>query len=282
MSDNLCLSGIEIVVVICSYGRNELTFQAVRDLGDPAIACRVLVVDNQGTVNLPSSENVEVIRPGSNLGWARGSNLGIRTALSHKTVSAVVLLNNDVRLSRGFVDGLYEAWELTRASVVAPVYDHNWPQQRVEHHGIARDYDPTPVDRMVPFVDGTCMLIPRTTIHSVGLLDEVYWPKWGWGCDKDFCLRARAAGGQVVVTERAYLSHSARGTAALMPGFSELNAQIENDRGMELKWGKDWRELLYNGFEQYPRSGLVQDKLASVKDPGTSAISVDPQGDLAG
>ena len=68
MSDNLCLSGIEIVVVICSYGRNELTFQAVRDVGDPAIACRVLVVDNQGTVNLPSSENVGVIRPGSNLG----------------------------------------------------------------------------------------------------------------------------------------------------------------------------------------------------------------------
>jgi hypothetical protein len=81
----------------------------------------------------------------------------------------------------------------------------------------------------------------------------------------------------VVVTERAYLSHSARGTAALMPGFSELNAEIENDCGMELKWGKDWRELLHNGFEQYPRSGLVQDKLASVKDPGTSAISVDPQ-----
>jgi hypothetical protein len=54
MSDNLCLNGIEIVVVICSYGRNELTFQALRDFGDPAIACRVLVVDNQGTINLPS------------------------------------------------------------------------------------------------------------------------------------------------------------------------------------------------------------------------------------
>jgi hypothetical protein len=62
-----------------------------------------------------------------------------------------------------------------------------------------------------------------------------------------------------------------------MPGFSELNAEIENDRGMELKWGEDWRELLYYGFEQHSRTGLAQEKLASIKDSGNSAISLDPQ-----
>jgi GT2 family glycosyltransferase len=268
---------IEVAVVICSYGRDELTLRVIRDLGDPAVACGVVVVDNQGSLNLRSLENVRVFRQTSNLGWTRGSNLGIRHAMSHGSVKYVVLLNNDVRLSHGFVDGLYDAARLTGASVVAPVYDHNWPHQRVILDGPAADYRSNPVDNEAPFVDGTCMLIPRTTIQSVGLLDEVHWPEWGWGCDKDFCLRARGGGGRVVVTERAYLSHSARGTAAQMPGFSELAAELENDKGMEQKWGDDWRQLLYAGFEDYPRTGLVQDQLAAKTRRVKDDSAVDPK-----
>jgi GT2 family glycosyltransferase len=252
-----------VAVVICAYGRDELTLRAVRDLGTPSIACRIVVVDNQGSLTLPETETIQVLRQSTNLGWTRGSNLGLRHALLDPSVQYVILLNNDVRLSPGFVDGLCDAARQTSAGVIAPVYDHNWPHQRVVHDAPAADYRPQPLDRQVPFVDGTCMLLPRATIQAVGLLDETHWPRWGWGCDKDFCLRARRTGKQVVVTERAYLSHLARGTVRQIPGFSELAAELENDQGMDLKWGSGWRQILYAGFEEYSMTGLVQDKLAT-------------------
>jgi GT2 family glycosyltransferase len=183
------------------------------------------------------------------------------TAMANTDAEAVVLLNNDVRLSPGFVDGLYDAWQHTKGAIVGPVYDHNWPHQRVEFHGPAGGYVPAPCERRVPFVDGTCMLVSRRTVEAVGLLDVEHWPAWSWGCDKDYCLRAREAGGHVFVTTRAYLSHFARATVGSMPGFSDTAAERENDAGMIAKWGCDWRDRLYKGFDHYAREGLVQQRL---------------------
>jgi hypothetical protein len=165
---------------------------------------------------------------------------------------AYILLNNDVRLSPGFLSGLLGAWRRTGAALVGPVYDRNWPQQRIVYTGPAADYRPQPSERPVPFADGTCLLIPHSTLRAAGLIDEQTWPRHGWGCDKDYALRVRFAGGRVHVTERAYLNHLGRRTAAAQPGYDEVDAEAENDAGMAAKWGPEWRELLYAGFPDTP------------------------------
>lgn len=248
-------------VVICAYGQEELTRTTLEDIGRPRVEHVICVVDNGGTFSAPEFESVEVLRPGRNLGWARGSNYGVQALMADRRVDAFVLLNNDVRLSRAFIDGLYEAWRETGGSVVAPVYDHNWPQQRIDFGGRPAQYVPTPGERLVPFVDGTCMLVTRRSVEVIGYLDEECWPEWSWGCDKDFCLRIRESGGSIFVTTRAYLAHAARGTAASMPDFSEERAERENDAGMVAKWGASWRDRLYDGFDEYTREGLVQCRL---------------------
>jgi GT2 family glycosyltransferase len=251
----------EVAVIICSYGREDLTCQVIADLECSKTSYRVCVVDNRGSFVDEPGSGIQVLRPGTNLGWARGSNLGLRHMISETNAASYVLLNNDVRLSRGFVHGLHSASQRTAGGVIAPVYDHNWPQQRVTYAGSPSAYRSKTVDRRVPFVDGTCMFIGRCTIEEVGFLDEVSWPDWGWGCDKDYCLRVRAAGLGIVVTEGSFLSHLGRGTAATIPGFSEAQAEAENDAGMATKWGESWRELLYSGFEGCDRIGLVQSRL---------------------
>ena len=254
---------IDIAVIICAYGQDELTRQTLVDLEQSTVRHMVCVVDNKGSFRARERHTVRVIRPLVNLGWTRGSNLGVHSMMSYTDAQVFILLNNDVRLSHGFVDGLYEAWQHTGGAIIGPTYDHNWPQQNIEFNGPASEYPPSQVDRLVPFVDGTCMLIDRQTFDAVGFLDEDHWPKWGWGCDKDFCFRARAGGGSVYVTERSYLSHSARGTVAFMPDFSEAKAEAENDQGMTVKWGPQWRDRLYDGFDSCSRVGLVQKRFGA-------------------
>lgn len=246
-------------VIVPAYGQHHLTRAVLQDLRDDGYPCAVYIVDNGGDYRATGEEYV--LRPGANLRWAGGCNLGLITAQQHGH-AGYVLLNNDVRLSHGFLLRLLEAWRDTGAALVGPVYDHNWPQQRVSYAGPASEYRPRKLDRAVPFTDGTCMFIPHRTLLQVGLLDERTWPRYGWGCDKDYALRVREASGTVWVTERAYLNHLGRQTAAKAIWYSEQEAEAENDAGMAAKWGPAWKDLLYAGFDSTPREGVVQHRIA--------------------
>jgi GT2 family glycosyltransferase len=93
------------------------------------------------------------------------------------------------------------------------------------------------------------------------MLDERTWPRYGWGCDKDYALRVRQDGGEVRATERAYLNHLGRKTAAKAQWYDEREAEEENNTGMSAKWGPGWRDTLYAGFDGLARDGIVQLRL---------------------
>jgi GT2 family glycosyltransferase len=254
-----------VAIVIPIFGRHDLTRTVLTDLTREEGRFDIWLVDNQGSFE-PGGVPVEVVRPGVNLGWSRGCNFGVSVAWKGK-YRAFILLNNDVRLSPSFVGGLINAADVTGGDVIGPLYDHNWPHQRGSYRGNAGAYVGRACDFLAPFVDGTCMLIRRSVFEKVGFLDEGHWPRYGWGCDKDFALRVRGAGGSVWITERSYLNHLARQTVKEFSGFSEAEAERENDLGMLRKWGSDWRELLYRGFQNVPRLGLVQEQLAGDSTP---------------
>jgi GT2 family glycosyltransferase len=218
----------------------------------------VYVVDNAGDYQ-PAGEEY-VLRQDRNLHWAGGLNAGLLIA-QDQGHPCYVLLNNDVHLSAGFLTGLIDAWQHTRAELIGPAYDRNWPQQRTAYTGPATAYRPVAREREVPFLDGTCLLVPHDTLRTVGLIDQTTWPAYGWGCDKDYALRVRAAGGRVLVTERAYLNHLGRQTAATAPWYDEADAETENNTGMTTKWGPGWPAQLYHGFDHVPRAGLAQLRL---------------------
>jgi GT2 family glycosyltransferase len=250
-----------IAVVIPAYGKHFLTRQVIEDLGRGA-TWDIFIIDNGGDFSYGSNIGaVSIMRPGRNLGWAGGCNFGIDAALS-LGYDSFMLLNNDVRLSSAFVHSMADAYSAVGGAVLGPTYDHNWPHQRTEYLGPADQYMPRRVEREVPFIDGTCMMVSRGAISEVGLLDERTWPRHGWGCDKDYCLRVRSVGGLVWVTERAYLNHLGRQTAMEQAGYSEDDAERENNEGMTRKWGPEWRDKLYGGFPHISRLGTVQDRVS--------------------
>lgn len=229
-----------LLVVVPVYGEAEVTHALLADLARERDIADVVIVDNKG--DYPSAGWEQVLRPDTNLGWAGGTNHGTSAARADAHVG-FVWLNNDTRLSAGFLAGLHKAARRTRAALVAPVYDCYWLHQRVEGRPSPQEYVPHAVHRDAVFVDGTCMYVPASTIDDHGLLDAEAFAPLGWGAEVDYGLRLRAAGARVVVTRAAFLHHERAVTAqAIYDDYDSYLADAYPAMldGLEAKWG-DWQ-----------------------------------------
>jgi len=193
------------------------------------------VVDNgstDGTVEFIKRHfpHVEVIVNSCNLGFAAGSNIGIRYAIAKKA-DYIFLLNNDTLVSPDCIDNLVaQAHTLPNAGILTPkiVYAENSNQiwfagswchpLTLDATGFGRcksyqiqDCEPQPVD----YIFGTAMLIRREVVERIGLFDESFFMYYE---DMDFCLRARAAGYKLYYVPTAIVQHHvAASTSTLIP-----------------------------------------------------------------
>jgi len=181
--------------------------QSLKRLRYPNVA--TLVVDNGSAA--PEAGRIEasalataVLRNPENLGFAAGSNAGIRYALEGGA-AYVWLLNNDTVVDPHCLDALVSAGESDdRIGLLSPVlYDYE-PPHAVQYAGTLVDL---PGGRLQKFTAldqpaahrhegrlalwGTALLIKRRVVERVGLLDERYF---AYVEDMDFCVRAMAAG----------------------------------------------------------------------------------------
>lgn len=233
-----------ILVVIPVHGEQAMTHAVLEDLGREPEPIDLTVVDNRGDYERHAHETV--LRPEGNLGWAAGTNHGTAETMTPDH-EAVVWLNNDTRLSGGFIGGLVRCWRETGAGLVGPTYDCYWHHQRVRRPVDVGLYQPKARHYAAPFVDGTCMFVPSTTLDAVGLLDSETFAPVGYGADFDYSLRVRASGGSAVVTGLSYLHHEKQVTAKSMygDGMAEYGARGDSAMvaGMAAKWGDGWWQL---------------------------------------
>src|SRR5438876_6137302 len=194
----------KLLVVVPTHGHHEMTHELVGDLTRESGLADIVIVDNAG--DYPPVNGEDVLRPLSNLGWAGGTNLGTLERRRPEHVG-FVWLNNDTRLSTGFLAGLFQCWRATGAGLVAPLYDCYWVHQRPRRTPPVDEYRPKSVHFRSQFVDGTCMFVPASTIDAIGLLDAETFAPIGWGADIDYGFRVRAAGLDVRVTGLSYLHH---------------------------------------------------------------------------
>ncbi len=243
------------LLAVPAYGSPELTDAVLRDLvrDDPLLAddLRPVVVDNQGDYVLPGwSAGVELVRTGENLRWIGTANWAFDVARAAGD-DVVVLLNNDTRLSRGFVRALVGAVE-GDVGAAAACYDDFWLHQRAVHvPASAEAYVGRPVVRDVPFCDGTAIAFSVRAVAEVGALDTVTFPQHGYGADVDWALRARQAGWRCVVTEAAYVHHLRRVTMTRVGRTAEDN-RAEILTGLDARWGDTWRALAGLGPGAFP------------------------------
>jgi GT2 family glycosyltransferase len=245
---------VSLLITVPVYGQHDLTHALVQDLEREG--AEYLILDNGG--DYPALGNERIVRPGSNLGWAGGSDRGFRIAFS-EGYSHAMTLNNDTRISKGFVEALVDQRLPDDAGIVAPVIDHGFPSAESEEKPDAADYSPIQRYRRVPVIEGTALVLSRTCWQAIGGLDLQTFRRYGWGVDLDLALRARDAGFALYVTELAYINHFGHKTAVASFGRRryEWRANYEKVRGLRDLHGRRWRR-------RFPRGSWVRPMLGNV------------------
>lgn len=197
--------------------------KAIRDAGETA---RIIVVDdgvdfNQWPEPMGRVQLVDGVKP---FVFSRNCNIGIRAAGDDD----VILLNDDALLRdrRGFT-ALSELFDFNaRFGIVGAVTNlTGQPLQQPRGVGL----------RQVPHIAFVCVYIPRSTINTVGMLDERYCIDYGCD-DRDYCEAVNRAGLKVGVYDFCFVDHgslksSFRGDPRAPGDFRE------NYKLLMAKWG---------------------------------------------
>jgi GT2 family glycosyltransferase len=179
---------------------------------------RVIVVDNDSTDDSVSRIRqrfpmVELVETGKNLGFAGGCNAGIARSLA-EGADYVWLLNNDTTVDPGALQALVDKGRSDSriGGVGSAIYSAEVPE-RLEAWGGGRVnfwlgrsmHFVKPVgDETIQFITGASLLLSRTVIQALGVLDDAFFMYWE---DADYCFRLREAGWRLAVSGQSKVWH---------------------------------------------------------------------------
>jgi GT2 family glycosyltransferase len=242
----------ELSIVIVTWNVCDYLKDCLRSLIDTGVSkwAEVIVVDNNSaddTARMVRSEFpfVHLIESGSNLGFSRGNNLGIR----HASGEFLLLLNPDTLVHPGAIDGMLQfaighpdvgavgCRQMDRqgktcfeAAVNFPTVwnvacDYfklakMFPRSRLFNHRLMGYWDHED-SRQVAGIPGSAMLLRRDAIDQVGWLDD----SMHYAEDMDLCLRLRRGGWRVYYLASASIVHYG-GESSRRDGNPALRYQI--------------------------------------------------------
>ena len=228
---------VDVSIVIVSFNARDDLERCLGSLHatPPAVPHEIVVVDNASTDGSAGAarryKGVRLIEAGSNLGFARATNIGIRASAG----TNLLLLNSDTIVPPHAIDRLVD--ELQRHPVVAVVGPRlvdadgraelsfgrmigpfNELRQKILVQGQARRLrvvsgvveQMTRRARSPDWVSGACLLVRRSDAESVSLIDERYFM---YTEDVDFCAAIRARGRRILFTPAVEVVHVGRRSA---------------------------------------------------------------------
>lgn len=230
----------DVVAVVPTLGGNERRLrrclESIESVRDEGLAS-IVVVWNDPRRAVPELGDVEVLRPGCNLGFA-GS---IAHARRRTSARFLWLVQDDMQVERGCLRVLRErlvadaeiaiaapvtvddeGWvrASSRGGVIAPdlSMDHWFPFDRVR----PADFD---TDHRLDWVASSGSLVRVDALDAVGGIDPAFFPVL-WG-DVDLGHRLTVAGHRVVVVPGAIARHDGNGSSTefLRDAVGPVNAE---------------------------------------------------------
>lgn len=195
-----------VCISILNWNNAPETVECIQSLGTPSdMDVEVIVLDNGSNDDsvevLSRATGITLMRSDVNLGFAGGHNLVMRHALQHD-FDYVWLLNNDACVEPGCLSKLLAAMEADPAiGAASPVIRDKAAPHRVQHAlsllndtgtGVVEypDIDQAALmqqsypDKLILW--GTALLLKRSTLEQVGLLDDKLF---AYSEDTDYSLR---------------------------------------------------------------------------------------------
>lgn len=240
------LAKIGIIILNWNGWQDTLNCLAsLRQVDYPKPQLDIIVVDNgsrdDSVERLRQQQDIVLLELSCNVGFAAGSNIGIRRAISDGC-NYVLLLNNDTLVPPEFLMPLLEVFAAeVRAGVVSPKIRYEDPPDRLWYAGgnflgsrlLGEMVGMGQIDagqhdraRVVDFAVGCCMLIGCSVFEQVGYLDERFF---FYHEDVDFSLRTARAGFKIFYQPASVImhrvSHSTRGNLPAR-AFHEAQSRI--------------------------------------------------------
>ncbi len=231
----------DLTLIILNYNTPELVAACLASiekyhLSLTALKTEVIVVDNGSTDNSVKILKkdfswIKLIETGHNLGFAAGNNVALKQANSNSRY--LMLLNSDTELNAnsqldqlvsyldehpqvavvtpkllldsGAVDlashrGEPSPWvAFTYFSKLSKLFSHS--RIFAEYHQTYQDFDTI---HQVAACSGAAMIVLRSAIEKVGLLDEAFFM---YAEDLDWCRRFREAGYEIVYHPKSVIIH---------------------------------------------------------------------------
>lgn len=229
-------------IIIVSYNTRDDLLRCLASIfaQPPAALESVVVVDNasrDGSAGAVRTAwpDVHLLELDRNVGFAAANN----RAIAATTAPLLLLLNSDAVVSPGALDRLVNRLLATGAVAAGPrLVDANgrpeisfgshlspmtelaqmWRMRLADSRsGIARRYVSNLVarERTVDWVSGACLLVRREAALAAGLFDERYFM---YEEDVDLCAALRRAGGRILFTPDAQVTHLRGRSGQATPG----------------------------------------------------------------
>ena len=251
----------DVSVIVVNWNTRELLRECLRSVWETTheITFEVLVVDNgscDGSAEMVKAEFplVELIQAGSNLGFARATNVGIGRSRGRY----ICLVNSDVVVRDGCIDKMYSYIKEHRSiGLLAPrilnadltlqpscrgalspwntlcrslALDTIFPRSKL-FGGLLMNYWPHDTIRTVDAILGCFWMVRREALNAVGVLDERFFM---YAEDVDWCQRCRVAGWEVVYFPDTEVVHYGGASSSSAP----VSFYIEANRSSVIYWKK--------------------------------------------
>jgi len=215
----------KVFIVILNWNGKKDTLECLNSLKKIDYKnYKIIVIDN-GSKNDSVKEIKKefpyayILKNKTNLGFAEGSNIGIRYALKNNA-DYVLLLNNDTKVDGKFLPEMISLAESDeKIGIVCPkVYFYSKPKF-LQYAGLRFNFnkgeslllgygekDGGQFDKIreADFCGGTCMLVKKEVFERIGLLDKDYFAYFE---DNDFGFKARKAGYKIIFCPKARIWH---------------------------------------------------------------------------
>jgi len=216
----------QVTIIVLNWNGLNDTLDCLESLGQLDYQNYEAVVVDNGSVDgsvLVIRERfpgVTIIENGENLGYAGGNNVGLRYAMAQGADYAL-LLNNDTVVDPAFLRILVDAVEAEPAvGIAGPTICYHerpdviwsaggsidWQRGSTRMVGLdERDEGQFGAEpRTVDFVTGCAILVRRTVMEQVGLLDERFFAYYE---ETEWCVRVARAGYKILHVPLAQIWH---------------------------------------------------------------------------
>lgn len=228
----------KVAIVTPVFNHLEITRKYVESWRASRYPARHLIIVDDGSTDgtgewlRRNAPEVRVVTGNGSLWWAASTNAGIRDAFENLQPDYILTLNNDVRLSDGYLEELVEvAREGKGRRIVGSAIYHDEDPQRVwamgaysnpsegllfelNLSGLQQSWLPD-LPRALP-VDacpGAGVLVPAKAFDEIGLYNSRFYPQYH--ADFEFAFRAGKAGYEIVCATRAKIYNMAGHSVSL-------------------------------------------------------------------